>query len=62
MLATCYKIAKQFGQAKDCFIKASDCYKENRALFHAARCYEQVYKKKTLLLSIKFHINLNAFN
>lgn len=23
-------------------MKAADCYKENRALFHAARCYEQI--------------------
>lgn len=40
-IATCYRVAKQFGQAKDYLLKASDCYKENRSLFHAARCYEQ---------------------
>lgn len=40
--ATCYRVAKQLGQAKEYLLKASDCYKENRSLFHAARCYEQV--------------------
>ncbi|XP_055319589.1 gamma-soluble NSF attachment protein-like [Sitodiplosis mosellana] len=40
--ATCYRVAKQLGQAKDYLLKASDCYKENRSLFHAARCYEQI--------------------
>lgn len=42
LTATCYRVAKQFQQAKDYLLKASDCYKENRSLFHAARCYEQV--------------------
>lgn len=23
-------------------MKAADCYKENRSLFHAARCFEQI--------------------
>ncbi|XP_031622482.1 gamma-soluble NSF attachment protein-like [Contarinia nasturtii] len=40
--ATCYRVAKQFEQAKEYLLKASDCYKENRSLFHAARCYEQI--------------------
>lgn len=50
--ATCYRVAKQFGQAKDYLLKASDCYKENRSLFHAARCYEQVWR-----LFLKFIIS-----
>lgn len=54
--ATCYRVAKQFGQAKDYLLKASDCYKENRSLFHAARCYEQVWR-----LFIKFIISFKKF-
>lgn len=42
LTATCFRIAKQYDQAKECLMKAADCHKENRALFHAARCYEQV--------------------
>lgn len=41
-LATCFRIAKQLDQCKDCLFKAADCHKQNRALFHAARCFEQV--------------------
>ncbi|XP_034189554.1 gamma-soluble NSF attachment protein-like [Osmia lignaria lignaria] len=39
--ATCFRIAKSYKQCKDCLMKASDCYKENRAWFHAAKSIEQ---------------------
>lgn len=58
--ATCYRVAKQFGQAKDYLLKASDCYKENRSLFHAARCYEQVWRL-FLTFIISFKKNYDCF-
>lgn len=39
--ATCFRNAKSFEQCRDCLIKSSDCYRQNRALFHAAKCFEQ---------------------
>ncbi|PBC26264.1 gamma-soluble NSF attachment protein [Apis cerana] len=39
--ATCFRIAKSYQQCKDCLMKASDCYKENRSWFHAAKSIEQ---------------------
>lgn len=39
--ATCFRIAKYYEQAKDCHLKAADCHKQNRSLFHAARSLEQ---------------------
>lgn len=40
--ATCFRIAKQLDQCKSCLMKAADCHMQNRSLFHAARCFEQV--------------------
>lgn len=40
--ATAYRIAKSFDQSKDCFLKACDCHKQNKAWFHAAKALEQV--------------------
>ncbi|KAG8037991.1 hypothetical protein G9C98_006316 [Cotesia typhae] len=40
--ATCFRIAKSFKQCKEALVKASDCYKENRSWFHAAKSLEQV--------------------
>lgn len=40
--ATCFRNAKQLDLCKDALMKAADCHKQNRGLFHAARCYEQV--------------------
>ncbi|XP_044734638.1 gamma-soluble NSF attachment protein [Chrysoperla carnea] len=39
--ATCYRNAKSFEQSKDCLMKAAECHKQNRSLFHAARSVEQ---------------------
>ncbi|XP_043257128.1 gamma-soluble NSF attachment protein-like [Colletes gigas] len=39
--ATCFRIAKSYQQCKNCLMKASDCYKENKAWFHAAKSIEQ---------------------
>lgn len=39
--ATCFRIAKSYQQCKDCLMKASDCYKQNRSWFHAAKSMEQ---------------------
>ncbi|XP_065344803.1 gamma-soluble NSF attachment protein [Cloeon dipterum] len=39
--ATCFRNAKAFEQCKDCLMKAADCNKQNRALFHAGKNYEQ---------------------
>lgn len=50
--ATCFRIAKQFDQAKECLMKAADCHKENRSLFHAARCFEQVCTLQRIFKSI----------
>lgn len=40
--ATCYRVAKQLDQCREYLMKAAECHKENRSLFHAARCYEQI--------------------
>ncbi|XP_017044918.1 gamma-soluble NSF attachment protein [Drosophila ficusphila] len=40
--ATAYRIAKSYDKSKDCFLKAIDCYKNNKAWFHAAKSYEQI--------------------
>lgn len=39
--ATCFRIAKSYQQCRDCLMKASDCYKQNRSWFHAAKSIEQ---------------------
>ncbi|CAK9797203.1 Gamma-soluble NSF attachment protein [Anthophora quadrimaculata] len=39
--ATCFRIAKSYQQCRNCLMKASDCYKENRSWFHAAKSIEQ---------------------
>ncbi|KAJ6648225.1 Gamma-soluble NSF attachment protein [Pseudolycoriella hygida] len=40
--ATCYRNAKSLDQCKECLMKAAECHMENRSLFHAAKCFEQV--------------------
>jgi len=40
--ATAYRIAKSFEKSKECFLKAIVCYQNNKAWFHAAKCYEQI--------------------
>lgn len=39
--ATCFRIVKSYDQCRDCLMKASNCYKENRSWFHAAKSIEQ---------------------
>ncbi|XP_015184620.1 PREDICTED: gamma-soluble NSF attachment protein-like [Polistes dominula] len=39
--ATCFRIAKSYQQCRECLMKASSCYKQNKSWFHAARCIEQ---------------------
>ncbi|XP_012268519.1 gamma-soluble NSF attachment protein-like isoform X2 [Athalia rosae] len=39
--ATCFRNAKAFQQCKECLLKASDCHKQNRSWFHAAKSIEQ---------------------
>uniref|UniRef100_A0A146LWN8 Gamma-soluble NSF attachment protein n=1 Tax=Lygus hesperus TaxID=30085 RepID=A0A146LWN8_LYGHE len=39
--ATCFKLAKSYEQCKECHLKASDCHRQNRSLFNAARSLEQ---------------------
>uniref|UniRef100_A0A2M4BU71 Gamma-soluble NSF attachment protein n=1 Tax=Anopheles marajoara TaxID=58244 RepID=A0A2M4BU71_9DIPT len=39
--ATCFRNAKSLDQCRDCLMKASDCHRQNRALFHAAKCIDQ---------------------
>uniref|UniRef100_A0A182J0F2 Gamma-soluble NSF attachment protein n=1 Tax=Anopheles atroparvus TaxID=41427 RepID=A0A182J0F2_ANOAO len=39
--ATCFRNAKSLDQCRDCLIKSSDCHRQNRALFHAAKCFDQ---------------------
>ncbi|XP_034475971.1 gamma-soluble NSF attachment protein-like [Drosophila innubila] len=41
--ATAYRIAKSFDKSKECFLKAIECHKNNKAWFHAAKCYEQIF-------------------
>ncbi|XP_033164119.1 gamma-soluble NSF attachment protein isoform X1 [Drosophila mauritiana] len=40
--ATAYRVAKSFDKSKDCFLKAIDCYENNKSWFHAAKSYEQI--------------------
>ncbi|KAG5899790.1 hypothetical protein JTB14_006125 [Gonioctena quinquepunctata] len=39
--ATCFRNAKSFEQCKDCLLKATECFKQNRALFYAAKALDQ---------------------
>lgn len=39
--ATCFRLGKHYEQSKDCHLKAADCHRQNRSLFHAARSLEQ---------------------
>ncbi|XP_065118371.1 N-ethylmaleimide-sensitive factor attachment protein, gamma b isoform X1 [Paramisgurnus dabryanus] len=39
--AVAFKNAKQFEQAKDAYLKEAEYHTENKALFHAAKAYEQ---------------------
>ena len=39
--ATCFRIVKSYEQCKECLKKASDCYKQNKSWFHAAKSIEQ---------------------
>lgn len=39
--AICFRLGKYYEQCKDCHLKAADCHKQNRSLFHAARSLEQ---------------------
>uniref|UniRef100_A0A8C1ZPH3 Gamma-soluble NSF attachment protein n=1 Tax=Cyprinus carpio TaxID=7962 RepID=A0A8C1ZPH3_CYPCA len=50
--AVAFKNAKQFEQAKDAYLKEAEYHTENKALFHAAKAYEQagmMLKVMTLL-------------
>lgn len=54
-LATCFRNAKSFEHCKDCLLKAADCHKQNRSLFHAAKCLDQVnVKLLNIYISIYF--------
>ncbi|XP_041771329.1 gamma-soluble NSF attachment protein [Anopheles merus] len=39
--ATCFRNAKSLDQCRDCLMKSADCHRQNRALFHAAKCLDQ---------------------
>ncbi|XP_077302131.1 gamma-soluble NSF attachment protein-like [Arctopsyche grandis] len=39
--ATCFRVGRSIEKAKDCLIRASNCYKENKSLFHAAKSLDQ---------------------
>lgn len=39
--ATCFRISKSYQQCKECLMKASDCYKQSKSWFHAAKNLEQ---------------------
>ncbi|KAF2896778.1 hypothetical protein ILUMI_09396 [Ignelater luminosus] len=39
--ATCFRNAKSFEQCKDSLMKAAECHKQNRSLFHAAKAIDQ---------------------
>lgn len=39
--ATCFRVAKSIEKAKECLIKAAECYRENKSLFHAAKSLDQ---------------------
>ncbi|CAH0716331.1 unnamed protein product, partial [Brenthis ino] len=38
--AQCYRIARDVKSSKECYLKASEFYKKNRAFFHAAKAIE----------------------
>lgn len=40
--ATCFRNAKSFKQCRECLMKASDCYRQNRNPFYAAKAIDQV--------------------
>ncbi|XP_053684185.1 gamma-soluble NSF attachment protein [Sabethes cyaneus] len=40
--AICFRNAKALDQCKECLLKSSDCHRQNRAIFHAAKCLDQV--------------------
>lgn len=40
--ATCFRIAKSLKQCRDCLMKASDCYRQNRNPFYAAKAIDQI--------------------
>jgi tetratricopeptide (TPR) repeat protein len=40
--ATCYKGIKSYQECKECLLKSVECHKQNRSLFNAARCLDQV--------------------
>lgn len=37
----CFRNAKSLSECKDCLLKSSDCHRQNRALFHAAKALDQ---------------------
>lgn len=37
----CFRNAKNLSECKQCLLKCSDCHKQNRALFHAAKALDQ---------------------
>jgi tetratricopeptide (TPR) repeat protein len=39
--AMCYRNAKQFNECRDCLLKCSDCNRQNRQIFHAAKALDQ---------------------
>ncbi|XP_017780177.1 PREDICTED: gamma-soluble NSF attachment protein-like [Nicrophorus vespilloides] len=39
--ATCFRIAKSFEQCRDCLLKASNCHKQNKNGFYAAKALDQ---------------------
>lgn len=39
--ATCFRNVKAYQQCKECLLKAVECFKENRAVFHAAKALDQ---------------------
>lgn len=39
--AMCFRNAKSLSECKDCLLKSSDCHRQNRSLFHAAKALDQ---------------------
>ena len=37
----CFRNAKSLSDCKQCLLKCADCHRQNRALFHAAKAYDQ---------------------
>lgn len=37
----CFRNAKSLSECKDCLLKCSNCHRQNRALFHAAKALDQ---------------------